>query len=295
MQMKKFVMLLIFTLLLVLVGSVFAQNDTTTDVIVVPDIIVICPGQGVLQSVRIAAELVLEFNSVNGTWDVPFGTVSETDNGIIVEIGYLQLSCGSSAGDVTQIDRSDAVGLNEAAPQPENPTGLAESQAGHLIVVTGPANLRSCDYPTCSQVAIVRGGDVLVALGRNGSSGSNAWWFVQAGEIRGWIWSDLVAIRGDVSGIPIIETDGETTIARVYIGFTGNPIYDELSAAGQGICTVQGGLEYPLLGRNSDTSWVWIEAQCVDGTIVQGWMDARNVAIRNTGQVFVPIVGATGP
>lgn len=295
--MKKFAMLLILALLLVLVGSVFAQDGSTTaggnpTVIAVPDTIVICPGQSILKSIRAAAKLVLEFNSVNGTWEVPFGTVSDTDNGIIINVGYLELNCSSSAGDVTRVDRSEAVGLNETAPEPENPVGLAESQNGHLIVITGPANLRSCDQPTCSQVAVVRGGDVLVVLGRNARS--NTWWFVQAGDTRGWIWDDLVAIRGNVTGVPVIQTDGEATVARVYIGFTGNPIYNELSASGGSICAVQGGLEYPLIGRNSDTSWVWVEVQCVDGTIVQGWMDANNVAIRNLGNVFVPIVGPDG-
>ena len=67
-----------------------------------------------------------------------------------------------------------------------------------------------------------------------------------------------------------------------------------LSDAGQAICSVLAADNYPLLGRNSDTSWVWVEVQCVNGETVIGWMDADQVAIRNTGNVFVPILNADG-
>lgn len=290
--MKKFAMLLTLALLVLSSGIVFAQ-DTEVTVVEVPDTLVICPGHNVVRSIRLAADLFVQFSSVNGEWDIPIDiTVQDTDNGYVITFGEFALNCSSSAEDVNSIDRSEAFGMNVAPPEPENPIGLAEELDGHLIVYQGPANLRSCDNPECSRIAIVRGGDTLVALGRNASA---TWWFVQAGDLRGWIWDDLVRVRGNLTGIPIIRTDGEPVTPRVYIGYTGNPIYDELSIDGEVICAVQGGLEYPLIGRTSDDSWVWIEAQCIDGSTVQGWVAGEQVIIRNLGNVYVPIVGAEGP
>lgn len=297
--MKKFAMLLILALFAISISSVFAQ-DTQNDAeetdevqsVTVQREVVVCPGRNVLKSVRIAAELVVEFSSINGEWEIPIGVKGDSENGYTVTIGELVLNCDSTSADVVQIDRSEAFGLNTPPPEPENPPGVAEAEDGYLIVYQGPANLRSCDNPECSRIAIVRGGDALIALGRNASA---TWWFVQAGDLRGWIWNDLVRIRGDLSGIPIIQTDGEPVTPRVYIGYPGNPLYDELSTAGKVVCKVQGGLEYPLLGRTSDDSWLWIEAQCLDGTTAQGWIEGKYAAIRNLGNVYVPVVGPKGP
>ena len=101
------------------------------------------------------------------------------------------------------------------------------------------------------------------------------------------------AQSAEATGKPQRET-GEPAQATVYIGYTGNPIYDVLGEGSQAICAVQASDNYPLLGRNFDTTWVFIEAQCTDGTTVQGWMNANNVAIRNTGNVFVPIFNSDG-
>ena len=290
--MKKFVALVLVALFAIIGSNVMAQ-DTTTDVIVLPDVVVACPGNGITNAIKIAARLVLEFNDTEDRLVVPFATLRETDTGRIVEITRVELNCDSSGTDVAVIDRSEGAGVGEVPPRPDNPPALEDTLPGHLIVVTGPANMRSCAEPTCSRVAIVDGGDRLVALGHNEDF---SWWFVQAADIRGWIWNDLVAIRGDLSDVPLVVTDGEPVPPSVYIGFTGNPIYDSLSASGKAICSVQGGAEYPLIGRSgSSTEWVWIDAVCTDGSPVSGWMSADAVAIRNTGQVFVPIVGPDGP
>ena len=295
--MKKFAMLLILVLFVLSVGVIFAQDDeaanSSTEVIFVPNVAVICPGHNVMRTIRLAADLLLEFGSVNGEWEVPSVlSLTETEEGTTIVVGNFVLNCDSSAADISKIDRSEAFGLNQAPPEPENPLGLAESQDGHLIVYQGPANVRSCANPECSRIAIVRGGDTLVALGRNASS---TWWYVQVGELRGWIWNDLVRIRGNLTGIPIIVTEGEPEAPHVYLSYPGNPIYDELSVDGKIICPIQAGLNYPLIGRTSDDSWLWIEALCLDGTTVQGWVNAEYVAIRNLGNVFVPVVGIKGP
>jgi hypothetical protein len=296
--MKKFAALLILAVFVLGIGAVLAQeteddNNTVLVVITVPDVLVICPGDYVLPAVREAAELVVEFTVVDETITIPYANIIDTDDGKILEVGFVELSCETAPEEVAEeIDRSPGAGVNEVIAQPENPIGLASTQAGYLIVNSTNVNLRSCDEPTCSRVGIVHGGDELIVLGRNEDT---SWWYVQAGDVRGWILAELTLIRGDLTGTAIVETDGEPTPPSVYIGYTGNLIYDVLSINGQAICAVQGNQEYPLIARNSDTTWVWIEAQCTDGRIVQGWIDADAVAIRNTGNVFVQIVGPEGP
>lgn len=215
---------------------------------------------------------------------------SPTDQGDMQ--GFIITSCSSLVLDSTQIDPPANVEISE--PESENASLVAEEQSGYLVVNTLNASVRSCDQPTCTQIATVHSGDYLLVLGINGESDDRLWWYVQIGGITGWIWGDLVAGRGDLTDVPIMESQGERTQATIYLGFTGNPIYDSLSASGRSICAVQANDNYPLLGRNADTSWVYIQAQCVDGTTVTGWMAAGNVAIRNTGNVFVPILNADG-
>jgi hypothetical protein len=296
--MKKFAALLILAVFVLGIGAVFAQdssddNNTVIVVITVPEVLVICPGDFVLPAVREAAELVVEFSAFNETIRIPYANIHENEDGKVLEIGFIELTCETDPEAVAaEVDRSPSIGVNETAPQPENPIGLAQTSNGYLIVNSTNVNLRSCDDPTCARVGIVHGGDELIVLGRNDDA---SWWYVEAGDVRGWIFNDLVLIRGDLTGTAVIETDGEPTPPSVYIGFTGNLLYDVLDINGQAICAVQGGQEYPLLARNGDDTWLWIEAQCTDGRIEQGWIDADAVAIRNTGNVFVPIVGITGP
>lgn len=294
--MKRFLALFLVAMFTMITGVVTAQESSSDDIIIItiPDVLVICPGQSVLPTVREAARLVIEFAGADDVLVVPFGTIAESGGVTTVTIGRIRLTCDSTASEFAQIDRSPAGVINQPLPQPENIIGVAETQAGYLVVNTLNANLRSCDNPTCSRVGIVHSSDFLVALGTNGESGDLLWWYVQSGDIRGWIWGDLVLGRGDLTDLPIIETEGEPVQATVYIGFTGNPIYTVLGSGAQGICPIQASDNYPLLGRNFDTTWVFIEAQCTDGTTVQGWMDANNVAIRNTGNVFVPILNSDG-
>ncbi|MEO1286729.1 MAG: hypothetical protein AAFV93_03100 [Chloroflexota bacterium] len=291
--MRRLFALFLVALLALSAGLVAAQDE---DIIVIelPDVLVICPSESVLPSIRDAARLIVEFQDADDVLVVPYGTLSQANGVTTITIGRIRLACDQMASDFNQIDRSPAAPINTTLPNPENLPGVAELQSGYLVVNTLNANLRSCDQPTCSRIAIVNTSEFLVVLGTNGGTGDRLWWYVQVDDIRGWIWGDLVLGRGDLTDVPVIETDGEPAPATVYIGFTGNPIYDVLDESGQAICAVAASDNYPLLGRNSDTTWVYIEAQCVDGSTILGWMDANNVAIRNTGNVFVPFLNADG-
>lgn len=294
--MRRFILFLATVVFILSYGSVFAQDDEVDIVqLEFPDTLIICPNETTLISAREAAQLVVEFRETDDVLVIPFGVISEEDGLTVVTVGRLRLTCDSNVDEFNLINPSASVDINETAPQPESPLGVPETQSGYLVVNTFAANLRSCAQPTCTQVGIVNGGDFLVVLGTNGESGDSLWWYVQVGNVNGWIWGNLTFARGDLTDVPVIETEGERTAPRIYLSFTGNPIFDILSEDGVSVCEVQGGgVEYPLLGQNGDGSYVFVEANCTDGRVVQGWMDSINVIIRNRGRVPIPIVDAVG-
>jgi len=243
------------------------------------------------------AVLVLVFAGVQAQDEGPCTIVAETGQGRLV-VTFTEredvlrlpntmtvLSCVSSPDEVAQIAPAAPGGLNEGLPIPDNPEGLAEMQSGYAVVNTPFANLRGGDGPEFQRVAVVRGGTRLVVLGRNEARN---WWYVQAGDVRGWIWNDIVVLRGDLTDVPIIETEAGLTPPTLYVGYTGNPIYDELSTEGEVVCTIQGQRENLVLGRNGGSTWYFIEAQCEDGRMAQGWINAQFGFFRNPAGVIVP-------
>jgi hypothetical protein len=280
--MKRQVVFLGLLLALVMVNPVFAQQPVAEHP--VGDVIVLCPRQQAPQAIIRAAQLFVSFTGSDDRIVIPVARV----NGDTMQVTQIVLDCTTDAAAIaSQIERSPSLEINEVAPRPANEPGVAEAQAGYLIVNTSAANLRSCGAATCTRVAVVDGGSSLVVLGRNGD---DSWWFVQAGDYRGWIAASVVIARGDLSDVPLVATQGERTPPTVYIGYPGNPIYNALMPGSAVICGVEGGREFALIGRNEDTTWLLIEAVCLDGTPATGWIDAQFVAIRNTGMVEVPVV-----
>ena len=293
--MKKFVFLLILVLVLALATTVFAQDDTTTITITgntatvtttLPDVVVSCPPSALSVPVLRNAEFVFGFADADDVLVVPNATAVETKDGTTLTVTATVLTCESTPAEVIMIDRSPSVYVNDIIPTPENLEGLAEALSGYAIVNIHAANLRSCDDPTCTRVAVVHGGDRLVVLGRNEEQ---SWWFVQAGDYRGWIWGDLVILRGDLSEVPFVQTAGEVEPPVFYVGFTGNPLYTDLTVNPGIICGVQGDSFYNLVGRASNDSYFLVDATCIDGTTARGWMEANTGLVRNTGRVAVPI------
>lgn len=197
------------------------------------------------------------------------------------------LSCSSSPEAIALIDTSPSAPLNSNLPRPTNPIGLAESQTGYAIVNTGAANLRTGPDVGFTRVAIVDGGTRLVILGRNAGS---TWWLAQAGDLRGWIWGEALVLRGDLTNVPFVESVGEIIQPTLYVGFTGNPIFDTLDAGGEVICNILGRLEYPILGRSFNSGWYLIEVTCPDATVATGWILATNGVVRNPAGVAIPVI-----
>ncbi|MAU13157.1 MAG: hypothetical protein CL607_25290 [Anaerolineaceae bacterium] len=249
---------LFFAMVLLLSLAVVAQAQASTECILVTT-----TDQGEL------AAIFLEGDSVN------------------VPPQNIVLNCDADAGELALIERAASPDLNTLLPIPSNPEGLAEAQSGYGIVNTSFANLRSGPGPAYTRLAVVRGSTPLVILGQNDIQ---TWWYVQVGDVRGWIWGELVALRGDVTDVPVIETEADMTPPTLYVGFTGNPIYDELSTEGEVICTTQGGLEYEILGRNLSATYYYVEAPCIDGELVTGWIQAIAGIVRNPASTIIPVM-----
>lgn len=285
--MKRSALYLVGILLLAATTALAQDTVTTTTTITLQEAIITCPGDGVAQPVLAQADLVLNFGDLDDTLVVPSGSVEVGANSIVIRTTEVRITCTAPDVIANIVQRSPSVGLNETPPRDENLEGLPEIQSGYIVVDTASANLRSCDNPTCTVVGIADGGDRLIALGRNADE---SWWYVREGELTGWIFADLIVLRGDLSETPFVQTAGEVTPPSLYVGFTGNPIYEGINGTGRVICGIVGDRFNLLVGRNSTDSWYLIEAICEDGRTATGWIDATNGLVRNTGLVPVPIL-----
>jgi hypothetical protein len=177
---------------------------------------------------------------------------------------------------------SASVPINAIAPRPDGNEAVAESQVGYLIVDTDNANLRSGDDARYTQVAIVDGGTTLVVLGRNGDA---SWWFVQSDDIRGWINNELVIIRGDLSGVPLVPVVGEIARPTLFIHVV-QPVYDQ--PGGVPLCTIAADQEYYIAYRTDfEPVWYGIEVTC-GGQDIIGWVLGEFGSFRNPGEVNIP-------
>lgn len=196
------------------------------------------------------------------------------------------LNCDTEPELLELIDPAPAFPRNTAPPRPKNDADATDDLPGYAIVNTSAANLRSGPGPGFTRVAVVDGGDRLVVLGRNRNE---TWWYVQAGDTRGWIWGQIVVLRGSLRNVPYMEAVGEIIQPTLVVSFAGNPVYDELSAAGRAICSIPGGGEWNVVARNSRSTWFLIETVCQDGTPITGWISADKGVLRNPGAVNIPV------
>jgi hypothetical protein len=170
---------------------------------------------------------------------------------------------------------SPGVPLNTTAPRPETPPDVAGQLAGWLIVNTDNLSVRSGDGVEYTLVAIVDGGTVLIPLGHNAKF---SWWYVQAGDIVGWAKADFLIARGDLTGVPVVTSQGEIEDQH-FLLFKDIALASAPSVSALPLCTIPGGLDYFITGRSASGKWIEIQATCND-TVVQGWVPADRGAIR---------------
>lgn len=179
---------------------------------------------------------------------------------------------------------SPTVPLNQDPPRPFSGAELVLGQPGYLVVNTGSLNIRSGDGIAYSIVGRVRSGSFLAVLGRNAD---RSWWYVQVGDIVGWVSNEHVFIRGNLSFAPEVTVQGEPNRPRL-ITYSRTPLLVAPVAGALRVCDIAGNLEYFVIGRTAGNTWYEIEAVCNDAPVT-GWVSADQVAIRNAGALPIPV------
>lgn len=183
-------------------------------------------------------------------------------------------------------ETSEPVQLNEIPPRPVNPPGLPQVLPGHAVVNTDNLSLRSGDGPRYEILGVIDGGTELVVLGRNDD---RSWWYVQVGGMRGWVSSEFLALRGDLTGVPEVPVTGNLTQPSLYVGFTGNPVYIEPLPGTATLCAIPGNISYALVGRTSSANWYEIEVTCEGELATTAWIPAELGIVRNPAGLRIPV------
>jgi hypothetical protein len=179
---------------------------------------------------------------------------------------------------------SPSVPLNGVPPRPSVELQVESLLDGYLIVNTDNLSVRSGPDVKYTVVGIVDGGTRLVPLGRN-KDGS--WWYVQAGELVGWVKAEFTIIRGDVSGAGVIPSFGEITQPSLFV-YSNNTVFASARDNSLPLCSLTGNMAYPIVGRDKAGTWFQLQVTC-DGTLVKGWIAATQGALRNPARLFIPV------
>jgi uncharacterized protein YraI len=186
------------------------------------------------------------------------------------------------------VNAAPAYDANAAPPRPVNPSGAAQAQPGYAIVSTDNLYMRSGDGVAYTPVAILDGGTELIVLGSNGELTADLWWYVQVGSLRGWVSSQFLYLRGDLTGVPVTPVTGTIIPPTLYVG-ASNPIYNTPSVSGRGLCLIPGDHFYTVTARDSVlANWYRIEATC-DGQPLYGWIQIDRGLLRNSAGVEIPV------
>lgn len=177
---------------------------------------------------------------------------------------------------------------NAPLPRPVNPAGVAHGQAGYAIVSADNLYMRSGDGVAYTPVAILDGGTELLVLGSNGQITADLWWYVDVGGLRGWVSSQHLYLRGDLTAVPVVPVEGTLIPPTLYVG-VANPIYNTPTVYGRGLCMIEGNRFYPVTARDTVlANWYRIEATC-DGQPISGWIQLNRGLLRNPAGVEIPV------
>ncbi|MDX1994375.1 MAG: hypothetical protein SF029_18475 [bacterium] len=230
--------------------------------------------------------------------------VSNEGNGAPAQVVYSAIgNCPGLPNPVTEINESvfellafvidpqpsPSVPLNSDPPRPVNPQGISRGAGpeDQFVLVSNPGtvNLRSGDGPQYTVVALVEAGDELIVLGTNLD---RSWWFVQVGEVQGWINAELANIvRGDLTYLPVIPVEGEIFLPR-FIPFLDQNLLASPNGRSSTLCTIAGDLEYFVIGQDIDGEFFEIQGIC-GGELVIGWVPQDSGGLRNSGDLPIPV------
>ena len=181
---------------------------------------------------------------------------------------------------------SPTVPLNSPLPSATNSTDAILSQPGHVVVNAEHLFIRSGDGVAYTVVGVLSGGTELVVLGRNAKA---SWWYVQVGDMRGWVSNDHVVVRGDLRDTPVVRPIGELT-PPTFVPFTDSPLLANPASNANRLCTIAASLDYQIVGRTATRSYYQIEATC-NGAETTGWIASERGVIRNPAKLSAPVTG----
>ncbi|MEZ4668881.1 MAG: hypothetical protein R3E39_13315 [Anaerolineae bacterium] len=181
---------------------------------------------------------------------------------------------------------SPTVGLNDTPPRPTNPEVITQVLPGFLVVNTDNLSLRSGDGVEFTQVGVVDGGTKLIPLGRNLKF---TWWLVQVDDIVGWAKAEFLIARGDLTGIPVVESQGEVAPPTIFV-FSNTTLLSSPESGALPLCNISGNLDYLAVGRTKNIEWFEVQATC-DNALVRGWLPASQGAFRSQTGAPLPITG----
>jgi hypothetical protein len=206
-------------------------------------------------------------------------------DGSKTRVVFVAAVSGATVGDVTA---DTTAGQGGGSTSSDASVSSDIFQAGYLIINAPALNVRSGPGAQYTVVAAVAGGDFVDVIGRN--DGRENWWFVElANGQRGWVNNIFVLVRGDLRGAPVVEDQGVLIEPTLYIGFPGNPIFASLPHQGIPACYLPGRVEFPIIGRSSKANWFQINATCLDGAAVTGWIQAELGIVRNPAHTPFPV------
>lgn len=242
-------------------------------------------------SLDFPASLTTDFSTAPASNPIIVSVVSAAGNGLAEQVVYsaagrcVSLPTVEVENVVVSGVTSPSVAVNVLPPSGTNSDADIAALPGYALVNTSFLNLRSGDGPEYTIVGRVDGADKLIVLGRNESL---SWWFVKAGDVVGWVISDFILLRGDLTDTPVVVPVGEIALPRFFL-YSDNVLRATAAAGSEGLCTVAKSLEYEIVGRNADLSQVKVNAVC-NNTPVQGWLAVDQGAVRNIGNVAIPVV-----
>lgn len=260
-----------FAIALCLSIPAMAQTPTPTSIPIVPCTIS-APTVG-----TVVGKISLTFENLRDYLLLPAVVASATPT---------VLNCTNTTPEqVAALGASASVGVNELLPASTNADVTLLGLPGYAIVNVPFVNMRSGDSQEFTKVGILEGGDELIILGRNDST---TWWYVQSGELKGWVLATLLFLRGDLTDVPVVETVGDIIPATLAVPYTGNVLYNGLQSTSVVICQLQGDISFFIKGISFNDSYYYIEGICLDGTVQDGWIAADRGFVRNPAGVRIP-------
>jgi hypothetical protein len=188
-------------------------------------------------------------------------------------------------GTVIIAETNPSVPINAVPPMGLNPENIGPLYPGYLVVNTAWLNIRSGDGPQYTLVGRLAGGTELEVLGVNPA---RTWWYIEAGDIKGWVINDYVVNRGDLSDTPVVVAQGELRPVRFFL-YLDAPMWALPGRGGGSLCWLEGEKEYLVVGRSFTGLSIKVEAEC-DGEVVTGWFPHDEGAIRNDGDLRIPVL-----